>query len=240
MPPVRVSRNRLRFPACHGRRPALCCIGVGRGEAVITLHHLSYSRSSRILWLMEEFGLAYDLVRHERDAHFKAPPALRAVHPLGKAPVIRDGDLVLAESAVILSYVNVRYGGGRLAPSPGSDAHYVHEEWLHYAESTAAFPIMVMRIGALTGGLPDPLRAFVAPTLAATLDHIAGRLADRPFLMGESLTLADIQMCYLIEVAQRTRLLDGHPGLIDYLARLKARPAFVRAEAIGGPMMPAA
>lgn len=205
---------------------------------MITLHHLSFSRSSRILWLMEELSLEYELVRHERDARFKAPAALRAVHPLGKAPVIVDGDLVLAESAVILTYINDRYGEGRLAPPPGTAGHYLHEEWLHYVESTAAFPIMTMRIGAITGGMSEALRAFVAPTLAATLDHIAARLADRPYLMGEALTLADIQMCYLIEVAARTGLLGGHPALPAYLERLTARPAFRRAEAIGGPMMP--
>lgn len=205
---------------------------------MITLHHLSFSRSSRVIWLMEELGLAYDLVRHERDARFKAPAALRAVHPLGKAPVIRDGDLVLAESAIILTYINARYGEGRLAPPPGTEAHYRHEEWLHYAESTAAFPIMTMRIGALTGGMSEALAAFVAPTLAATLDHIAEHLAGRPFLMGEALTLADIQMCYLIEVAERTGLLAAHPALSGYLTRLKGRDAFRRAEAAGGPMMP--
>ncbi|MCK0209279.1 glutathione S-transferase family protein [Starkeya koreensis] len=205
---------------------------------MITLHHLAFSRSTRLIWLMEELGLPYDLVRHERDARFKAPPALRAIHPLGKAPVIQDGDLVLAESAVILTYINDRYGEGRLAPPPGSAEHWRHEEWLHYAESTAAFPIMTMRIGAITGGMTDALRAFVAPTLEATLDHISGRLAGRPYLMGEELTLADIQMCYLIEVAERTGLLGAHPALPAYLARLKARPAFQRAEGIGGPMMP--
>lgn len=205
---------------------------------MITLHHLSFSRSSRILWLMEELELPCELVLHERDARFKAPPALRAVHPLGKAPVIVDGDLVLAESAVILTYINDRYGEGRLAPPPGSAEHWRHEEWLHYAESTAAFPIMTMRIGVLTGGMTEALRAFVAPTLAATLDHISGRLADRSYLMGEALTLADIQMCYLIEVAERTGLIGAHPALSAYLARLKARPAFQRAQAIGGPMMP--
>ncbi len=205
---------------------------------MITVHHLSFSRSTRILWLLEELGLPYELVRHDRNERFKAPAALGSVHPLGKAPVIQDGDLVLAESAVILSYINARHGGGRFAPEPGTPAFYKHEEWLHYAESTAGFPIMSMRIGALTGGVSEGLKSFLAPVLAKTLDHIAGAVRIHPYLMGEELTLADIQMSYLIEVAQRTGLLGGHPDLSRYLERLKARPAFQKAEAAGGPMTP--
>lgn len=205
---------------------------------MITVHHLTFSRSTRVLWLMEELGLPYHLVHHARDAAFKAPPALAAVHPLGKAPVITDGALVLAESAVILSYINERYGQGRLAPPHGTADYYLHEEWLQYSESTASFPIMTMRIGAITGGLPEAMRAFVAPTLAKTLDHISGRLSGRDYLLGPELTLADIQMAYLIEVAERTGLLATHPTLPAYLKRLKSRPAFIQAEAAGGPMMP--
>lgn len=204
---------------------------------MITVHHLGFSRSTRILWLLEELGLPYELVRHDRNERFKAPVALGSVHPVGKAPVIQDGDLVLAESAVILTYINATYGAGRFAPEPRTNAFFKHEEWLHYAESTAGFPIMSMRIGALTGGVSEGLKTFLAPVLAKTLDHIAGAVRSQPFLMGESLTLADIQMSYLLEVAQRTGLLGGHPELPRYLDRLKARPAFVKAESIGGPMM---
>lgn len=207
---------------------------------MITLHHLSFSRSTRVIWLMEELGLPYTLVRHERDERFKAPPSLAAVHPLGKAPVIEDGSLVLAESAVILTYINGKYGQGRLAPPADTAAHFAHEEWLQYAESTAAFPIMSMRIGALTGGLSPRMQAFLEPTLLRTLDHIAQAVGVSPYLMGNDLTLADIQLAYLIEVARQTALLDKHPALAAYLDRLKARPAFARAEGVGGPMMPPA
>lgn len=206
--------------------------------AVITVHHLSYSRSTRVVWLMEELGLAYHLVHHERDEKFKAPPSLAAVHPLGKAPVIEDGARVLAESSVILAYINQIYGQGRLAPPSDTSAYFAHEEWLQYAESTAAFPIMSMRIGALTGGLSPRMQAFIEPTLLRTLDHIAQAVRVHPYLLGDDLTLADIQMAYLIEVAHKTALLGRHPELASYLDRLKARPAFIRAELIGGPMMP--
>lgn len=189
---------------------------------------------------MEELGLPYTLVRHERDARFKAPPSLAAVHPLGKAPVIQDGDLVLAESAVILTYINGRYGDGRLAPPADTAAHFRHEEWLQYVESTAAFPIMSMRIGALTGGLSDRMQAFFAPTLQRTLDHIASAVRAQTYLLGPELTLADIQMAYVIEVARDTGLLGSHPEIGSYLERLKARPAFAKAEQVGGSMMPPA
>ena len=204
---------------------------------MIVLHHLAYSRGTRILWLLEELKLDYKMVRHERDEHFKAPAALVAVHPLGKSPVIVDGPLVLGESAVILRYINERYGGGRYTPPAGSDDYFRHEEWLQYVESTAAFPIMSARIGAVTGGLPDKMQEFFAPVLARTLDHI--QAAVQPgYLTGPELMLADIQIVYLLEVAERTGLLAERPEIGAYLARLKKREAFRKAIEVGGPMMP--
>jgi len=205
---------------------------------MIVLHHLAYSRGTRILWLLEELKLDYKMVRHERDEHFKAPAALVAVHPLGKSPVIVDGPLVLGESAVILRYINERYGGGRYAPPAGSDDYFRHEEWLQYVESTAAFPIMSARIGAVTGGLPDKMREFSAPVLARTLDHIQTAVRRHGFLTGPELMLADIQIVYLLEVAERTGLLAEHPEIGAYLARLKTREAYRMAIEVGGPMMP--
>jgi glutathione S-transferase len=205
---------------------------------MLVVHHLNFSRSTRILWLLEELGLAYQIVRHERDVKFKAPPSLGAIHPLGKAPVIVDGELVLAESAVILTYINAKYGSGRFAPPVDSEAFFRHEEWLHYAESTAAFPIMTMRIGALTGGLSSAMEGFVTPTLRKTLDHISHPLRTGDYLMGGQFTLADIQMAYLLEIASQSGLLGDHPLLPNYLERLKSRPAFLKAAAAGGPMLP--
>ncbi len=206
---------------------------------MVVVHHLNFSRSHRVIWLLEELGLPYRLVRHERDANFRAPPALMQVHPLGKAPVIQDGDLTLGESAVILGYIDTRYGEGRHAPPRDSDAWFEHEEWLQYAESTAAFPIMVKRIGVITGGLSERMERFVDPTLAKTLRHIADRMSGRDYLMGDALTLADVQMAYPLEMARSMGLLQDYPAIADYLARLAARPAFMRAIEIGGPMLPA-
>ncbi|MEP9378833.1 glutathione S-transferase family protein [Aquabacter sp. CN5-332] len=205
---------------------------------MITVHHLDFSRSHRVLWLLEEFGLTYELVRYKRDANFKAPPALAAIHPLGKSPVIQDGALTLAESAVILEYINTRYGGGRLAPPPGSDAYFVHEEWLQFVESTAAFPIMMTRIGALTGGLSERMAQFVSPVLQKTLDYISSAVSTGAYLSGDRFQLADIQMAYPLEIASYGGMLGAYPQLTEYLDRLKARPAFERAVEKGGPMMP--
>jgi glutathione S-transferase len=205
---------------------------------MIVLHHLAYSRGTRILWLLEELKLDYELKRYERDERFKAPAALGAVHPLGKSPVIVDGSLVLGESAVILRYLNERYGGDRYAPPAGSDDYFRHEEWLQYVESTAAPPIMTARIGAVTGGLPDKMREFFAPVLARTLDHIGAAVRRHGYLTGPELMLADIQIVYLLEVAERTGLLAEHPEIRTYVARLKEREAYRKAIEVGGPMMP--
>ncbi|MBY0611988.1 MAG: glutathione S-transferase [Beijerinckiaceae bacterium] len=205
---------------------------------MIVVHHLNFSRSHRVLWLMEELGLDYELVRYERDGNFRAPPELAEIHPLGKSPVIVDDGFVLGESAVILAYLNQRHGGGRFAPPEGSNAYFTHEEWLHYAEGTAALPIMALRIGALTGGVSDGFNTFLTPTLKKTLNHIGSAVGERGFLSGEAFMLADLQMAYLLEVADHGGMLGGHPLVQDYLGRLKARPAFQRAVAIGGPMMP--
>jgi glutathione S-transferase len=205
---------------------------------MIILHHLNFSRSIRVIWLLEELCLEYELVSYQRDAKFRAPNSLKSVHPLGKAPVIQDGDLTLAESAVILEYINEKYGNGRFAPAPGTRGRAVHDEWLQYVESSAAFPIMLTLIGNMIGGLPDNLQSFTGPELTKTLDYIANGVRPGPFLMGEPFTLADIQMAYPLENARPIGLLNEHGILLAYLDRLKERPAYAKALKIGGPMAP--
>lgn len=206
---------------------------------MLTLHHLNYSRSIRVLWLLEELGIEYDLVKYARDANFRAPAELKAIHPLGKAPVIVDGDLTLAESAAILTYIDRRYGDGRFSPPVDTDAAAIHDEWLQYVESSAAFPIMMTVIGGMMGGLPEGLGKFTGPEVQKTLDYIASGIGDGPYLMGEALTLADIQMCYLLGTAESAGLLADQPVVAAYFERLKARPAFIAATEIGGPLSPA-
>ena len=205
---------------------------------MIVLHHLAFSRSTRIIWALEDLDIPYELLRYDRTPEFRAPPALTAVHPLGKAPAIQDGTLILGESSVILNYINGKYGQGRLAPPIDTDAHAVHEEWLQYVESTAAFPIMTMVIAQKTGGLPEKMNAFFAAPLRKTLGHIAKSVEKTPFLMGDALMLADIQMSYTLEMANHAGLLAEHGPIVDYLARLKAQPGYLKAVEIGGPMTP--
>jgi len=205
---------------------------------MLTLHHLAFSRSLRVLWLLEELGVEYDLVSYDRTEAFRAPPELANVHPLGKAPVIVDDGLTLAESATILRYIDGKYGTGALMPAPGTDARAHAEGWLDYAESSAALPIMITLLGKRTGGLNDQLQAFAGKELAATLSYIAAGIGAGPFLMGEQLTLADIQISYLLAVADKAGMLEDQPIVTAYLARLQQQPGFLRAVARGGPMVP--
>jgi glutathione S-transferase len=205
---------------------------------MLTVHHLAFSRSLRVLWLLEELGVDYELVSYARTAEFKAPPELAKVHPLGKAPVIVDGDLTLAESSAILRYIDGKYGSGALMPAPGTNERAIAEGWLDYPESSAALPIMITLLGKRTGGLNEQMAAFADKQLATTLAYIAARIGAGPFLMGEQLTLADIQISYLLAVADMAGMLHDQPIIAAYLARLQQQPGFIRAVARGGPMVP--
>jgi glutathione S-transferase len=207
---------------------------------LIILHHLAFSRSLRVLWLLEELGLDFELVSYERTMEFRAPPELARVHPLGKAPVIVDNGLVLAESATILRYIHDRHGHGSLTPPAGSNAHALHEEWLDYVESSAGLPIMMTMLGARMGGLSDGIKVFAESQTSKTLDYISAAIGEGPFLMGEQLTLADIQMSYMLVVAEMAGILAPYPAIAAYLDRLKRQPGFQRTVARGGPMAPPA
>ena len=203
---------------------------------MLTLHHLAFSRSQRILWLIEELGLPVELVRYERTKEFRAPPELKQVHPLGKSPVIVDDDLMLAESATILRYLDGRYGDNRFSPEPGTREHALHEEWLDFVESTAAGPVLTVLLSERVGEHAAADRA--RPMADTALRYIAEELGEKPFLMGEQPMLADIQMSYFLAMARIAKILDKHPTLVAYLDRLEAQPGFQRALARGGPMMP--
>jgi glutathione S-transferase len=205
---------------------------------MITLHHLNFSRSSRVIWLLEELGLVYELVKYERDQNFRAPASLAEVHPLGKAPVLVDDDLGLAESGTILRYLEMKYGDGRLVPAPGTPDRALHDEWLDFVESSAGLPVMITLLGGMTGGLPAGLAGFTAPELTKTLKYIARRVADRTFLMGDRLTLADIQMSYLLTALRQAGQLGDYPAVSAYLERLEQTPGLKKALEIGGPMSP--
>jgi glutathione S-transferase len=216
---------------------------------MITVHHLEHSRSHRVVWLLEELGVEYELRRYPRDPEtLRAPPALKAVHPLGKAPTIVDGGRVLAESGAILELLVDRHGGGRLAPAAGTPERERYTYWMHYAEGSA-MPALVLRlIFSQMPRQPMPALArpvvralarnvidtFVQPQIDQHLDYMEGELARATWFAGDEFTAADIQLSFPIEAAARS-LDAGRPKLRSYLERIRARPAYRRALEKGGP-----
>ncbi len=221
---------------------------------MITVHHLEHSRSHRVLWLLEELGLAYELRRYARDPDtLLAPADLKAVHPLGKSPVVTDGDLTVAESAAILEYLLDAHGEGRLRSSPGTPAYLRYRYWLHYAEGSAMPPLLLRLVFDRVAQAPMPFfvrpvakaiatkanKAFIGPQLDLHLDYMEAELAKTRWFAGDEFSAADIQMSYPIEAAAaRAGLNESRPRLMDYLARIQTRPAYQRATERGGPPIP--
>jgi glutathione S-transferase len=205
--------------------------------SMIEVHHLNNSRSQRVLWLLEELALPYTIVRYQRDATtMLAPPSLKAIHPLGKSPVIRDGERVIAESGAILEYLTERHGEGRLVPARNSEAYERYRYWMHYAEGSLMTQLLLR---LYLGRLGDPARAVfdrVESTIRTHLDFVEGQLGSNSFLAGDTLSAADIQMSFPLELSATQKLLaEQQPGLKALLARMHARPAYQRALEKGGP-----
>lgn len=199
----------------------------------IRVHHLKISRSTRIIWLMEELGLPYELVQHTRGPDFRSPPSLYDVHPLGKAPAVEVDGRTMVESSAIIEYIVDRHGGGQLLPPHECRAEYV--EWLHFAEGTLGMP-MLMRLLGPRLGLPDQALGWMDAELKKQLDWIESQLEGKEFLCGETFSGADINLEYLLEHAETLGQLEGRPNLTRYLAALQARPAYIKAIEIGGPV----
>jgi glutathione S-transferase len=219
---------------------------------MLTVHHLNHSRSQRVLWLLEELGLEYDIVRYERDPKtLRAPPSLKAVHPLGHAPVITDEGRALAESGAILEIILGRYGNGRLVPPPGTPEHERYTYFMHYAEGSATLPLILRLIFTQMPTQPMPMlvrpvvRAlaknvidtFIQPDIDTHLDYIEAALAKSLWFAGEEFSAADIQMSFPIDVAVSDANLNNarRPKLRAFLERIHARPAYRRAIDKGGP-----
>ena len=204
---------------------------------MIVVHHLNNSRSQRILWLLEELKLKYEIKRYERDSKtMLAPDSLREVHPLGKSPVITDDGLTLAESGAIIEYLVERYGEGRLAPKPGTPERLRYKYWLHYAEGSA-MPLLVMKLVFDNFGLRDSgaSREFITPQIKLHFDYIESELGKSTWFVGDEFTAADIQMSFPIEaVAAQVGLDASRPKLMSFLERIHARPAYQRALERGG------
>ncbi len=216
---------------------------------MITVHHLNNSRSQRVLWLLEELGVPYEVRRYERDGKtMRAPAELRAVHPLGKSPVITDDGRTIAETGAIVEYLVDRYGHGRLVPPPGSEERLRYTYWLHFAEGSAMPPlVMTLVFQGMPRNVPALIRSiarmiargvqqsYLNPTLAAQVDLMAAELERSEWFAGADFTAADIQMSFPLEAAKSRAVLDGQPKLLAWLDRIHARPAYGAALAKGGP-----
>jgi len=217
---------------------------------MITVHHLNNSRSQRVLWLLEELGLPYEIKHYQRDAKTNlAPPELRQVHPLGKSPVITDDGLTVAESGAILEYLVDTYGQGRLKPTGTQDLlHYRY--YLHFAEGSAMPPLLMKLIfnkikrapmpffvKPIAKGIADKvLTSFVQPNIDAQLKFLEAELAARPWFAGAEMSAADVQMSFPLEAAAaRGGAMDGYPKIKAFLERIHARPAYKKALERGGP-----
>jgi glutathione S-transferase len=203
---------------------------------MIVVHHLNDSRSQRILWLLEELvGLPYEIKSYQRDAQTRlAPPELKKVHALGKSPVITDGNRTIIESGAIIDYVIRRHGGGRLQPAPETLAYDEYQQWMHYAEGSAMLPLMLNLYAARLGDAAAPLRPRIDGEIANHLAYIDSSLKGRQFLVGDSLTGADIQMSFVGEVAGAFGQRAQYPNLDAWTKRLHERPAYKRALEKGG------
>ena len=201
---------------------------------MVTVHHLNNSRSQRILWLLEEIGTPYEIVKYQRMAPIPlAPPELKQVHPLGKSPVITDGNRTIAESGAIVEYLIDLYGKGRFKPAIGTDDHWKYVEWMHYAEGSAMPPLVMSLILGFLGEAGAPLRPHLDGQIEAQLAYMEQGLGGRDFFVGNDLTGADIQLLFVLEAAGAR--LETHPRLVAYRDRMHARPAYRRALEKGGP-----
>jgi glutathione S-transferase len=217
---------------------------------MVVVHHLNNSRSQRVLWLLEELGVPYEVKRYERDAKtMLAPPALLAIHPLGKSPVITDGEIVLPESGAIIEYLVDTYGNGRLKPPAGSAQRLKYLYWMHYAEGSAMPPLLLRLVFNRVANNPAPWpisaiarriattvdKSFIEPNLTRHLNFMEAELNAQTWFAGEEFTAADVQMSFPLEAAaSRGGLNAGRPKLMAFLERIHARDAYKRALERGG------
>ena len=218
---------------------------------MITVHHLNNSRSQRVLWLLEELGLPYQIEKYQRDAKtMLAPPALLKVHPLGKSPVITDDGVTVAESGAIIEYLLERHGGDRLIPLPGTPERLRFGYWLHFAEGSAMSPLLMKLVFDRIETSPMPFfakpiargisakvkKAMIEPNLKRQLDYMESELARSEWFAGSEFSAADIQMSFPVEAAaQRAGLDASRPKLMTFLKKIHARPAYRKALERGGP-----
>ena len=200
---------------------------------MLTVYHLRRSRSDRVLWLLEELGLDYAMETFDRDANQRSPAAMRKIHPLGKSPLIRDGDVVLPESGAIVDYIVTRHGGGRLAPRHGDPAWPRYVFWLHFVEGSlmsALVTDVLVNSGMVPGVEPGALGPMVQAELARIVQWVDGDMSGCAFAAGDAFTAADVMLASGLEAANARGHLGGTANLLPYLERMAARPAYRRAK----------
>lgn len=200
----------------------------------ITVHHLNNSKSQRVLWALEELGLDYEIVFYKRNPGF-APPELRKIHPLGKAPAVEIDGRVMAESGAIVEFLVARWGRGKLAPDPAADDYGHYIEMMHYPEGSFSMPVVwPLFIGAF-GIENQGFQAYADQQIALQLDYVSALLAPTGYLVGNGFTAADLQIAFILQTCRGLGRLEGRPDLLAYLAKLEGRPAYKRAIEKGGP-----
>lgn len=202
---------------------------------MITLHHLNNSRSQRVLWLLEELDVDYEIKFYTRDPKTgRAPPALKAVHPLGRAPVIEHGDNIIAETGAIIEYIIEKRGQGRFRPPKDTKSYYDYIHFLHYGEGSAMFPLLLSLYTAYLGDAAAPLTPIINKELKTHFDYIEYHLTGHEYFAGDELSGADFQMIFPLEAAKSRGRLLGYPSCLEYVDKIQARPAYLSALKKGG------
>lgn len=202
---------------------------------MIKIHHLNNSRSQRILWLLEEIGVAYELVAYQRDSETNlAPDSLKEIHPLGKSPVLEDGDVKIAESAAIVDYL-IRTYAPQMMPTQSDASFEGYNEWMHFAEGSAILPFILSLYVRRLGAAGDPLHPRIQSEIGNMLGYMAAGLGDRTFFIDDKLTGVDIMLSFVAEAANASGALAQLPNLKRFVDAIHARPAYQRALELGGP-----
>jgi glutathione S-transferase len=202
---------------------------------MLTVHHLNNSRSQRILWLLEELGVEYQLKTYQRDPVTNlAPPELEQVHPLGKSPVLTDGEATIIESGAIIDYILRHYGAGRLQPETGTDRYEQYLQWLHYAEGSAMLPMMLKMYTARLGDAGAPLQQRISDELQRHLGYLENSLQGVDWLVDNRFSGADIQLSFVVEITPLLYSLETLPNITAYRQRIQQRPAYQAALKRGG------
>ncbi len=202
---------------------------------MITVHHLNRSRSKRVIWLLEELKLPYEVVHHERDKEtMLAPKSLKKVHPLGKSPVIESNGITLCESGAITEYLLDQNQGNTLRPEKHTPAYYQYLQWLHFAEGSLAWPVIInMMLGLEDREEQKFIDSYISKEVKLDLDFIENVLSSQPYFAGDDFTAADIMMTASLEIASSQGLIDAYSAIQDYLARISQRPSYLKAVEFG-------